>query len=138
MGDSYDSFQVGDPVFFVENRWMAFCRIKKIIRDRSRPNYAKYVLEIVRLPRENECFQPLNTILKHFSVSRTAGMYYSGMWHFYTPQEFEENYGDCQPVMINWARYVIPSLIALVTLASLFILTASGCCALFRSLLGFR
>jgi hypothetical protein len=131
MSDSYGTFKVGDEVYFIENRWMAFCRIKKIIRDQSRPDYTKYVLEILKLPHRHEHFLAFNKILKHFWVGHSTGVYYSGMWRFYSPQQFEKYYGDYRVVMISWARYVIPRLIAFAVFVIIFILTIGGCYELF-------
>lgn len=127
LKDPYDSFQAGDLVYFIERRWMALCRIKKITRDQSRPNYAEYLLEILKLPIENERFQPLNTILKYFTVSHTSGVAYSGMWHFYTQEAFESSYSEYQTVMITWSRYVAPVYVLLAIALTIFLLVASGC-----------
>ena len=134
MSDLYDIFKVGDEIYFVENRWMAFCRIKKIIHDQSRPDYTKYVLEILKLPHRHEYFLAFNKLLKRFWVSRSSGVYYSGMWRFYTPQQFEKYYSDYHVVMISWAKYVLPGLIALAIFVLICILVLSEYYEAFKSL----
>jgi hypothetical protein len=127
MKDDYKSFQAGDLVYFIEKRRMAFCCIEKVVRDQARPDYTEYVLEIIKLPRENERFRPLNTLLKHFSVSCTSGIAYSGMWRFYTPEEFEKYYSHYQTIMISRLRYITPPLVFLLIILVIFLLMVSGC-----------
>ena len=134
MSDYYRVFRAGDIVYFIENRWMALCRIKKIIRDSSNPDYTEYVLEILKLPYNNEHFRPLNTLRKSFSVSEVSGLYHSGMWYLYNQEQFEKIYGDLQIIMITWARYVTPLIILIIVLVLMCILVMSGCYALFSSL----
>jgi hypothetical protein len=129
MSGIHDVFKVGDEVYFVESRWMAFCRIKKIVHNESRPDYVEYVLEILKLPYHNEYFKPLNTMHKRFSVGRTSGVYFSGMWYFYSPQQFEKYYSEYDVVMISWAKYVIPRLITLTAMVTICIMAVCGCYA---------
>ncbi len=134
----YDDVKIGDEVYFItESRWMAFCRIKrikKLVRDQPYADQTEYLLEILKLPRHDlhDYFRPYNKLLKHFRVRYTPGVYYSGMWRFYTPQEFESNYADYHVAMIPWTRYAIPQLILLAAIITLCGLAAHGCYPFFR------
>jgi hypothetical protein len=93
--DIYESLQPGDLVYIVEGRKMAFCRVVKVVRDKSKPDYTEYVLDRVEQWYNHEYFETMSVFLlgKRFTVGRTRDIAYSGMWQFYSAEEFEKYYG---------------------------------------------
>jgi hypothetical protein len=134
----YDDVKIGDEVYYItESRWMAFCRIKRIktsVREQSYPDQTEYLLEVLKLPRHDlhDYFRPYHKILKHFRVRHARGVYFSGMWRFYTPQEFEHYYADYHVVMMPWARYASHQLILLAAIITICSLAVRVCYSLFR------
>ncbi len=93
--DIYESLQPGDHVYIMERRKLAFCRVINVIRDKSRPDYTEYILDIVEQWYEHEYFETISVFLagKRLRVGRQVGFAYSGMWQFYSAENFEKYYG---------------------------------------------
>ncbi len=131
--DIYESLQPGDPVYIMEGRKLAFCRAIKIIRDKSRPTYTEYVLDIVEQWYQHDYFETISVFLagKHLRVGREAGVAYNGMWQFYSAESFEKYYGHLpsqkfnrdQVKFENALRKIVIGLVALIVL----LLLIGGC-----------
>lgn len=97
----YASLQPGDLVYMREINYLALCRIIRVKKNESRPDYTEYVCQIVQQWFPD--YEPVRLIGKRFTVARTAGPghVYSGMWQFYSVDEFEKTHAAVREYRIK-------------------------------------
>jgi uncharacterized protein YqgQ len=98
MESFYNSLQPGDLIYVravatmpspLQNR-LALCRILKIKRDESQPDYIEYICEIVQQWFPD--YGPIRWFGKRLTVGCNIGFIHSGMWHLYSVEEFESSH----------------------------------------------
>lgn len=90
----YKSLRPGDLIYIravvnMEGR-LALCRILRIKRDESRPDYFMYACRIVQQWFPD--YGPIRWLGKRLTVGCSAKLVFPGMWQLYSVQEFESSH----------------------------------------------
>lgn len=115
---------------------MVYCRIIEIREDSENSKLTQYKLEIIEQPKKGGFFFPLFTLSKLFTVSRTpeaSGI--SGMWRFYTPEDFQKFYGSYEIEMESWQPYKRSMLLRFSIILGGILLVLGSCSLLVTKLL---
>jgi hypothetical protein len=92
MEEFYNSLQSGDLIYvrvvaIGGQNCLGLCRILKIKRYESQPDYIEFVCKVIQ-----QWFPDYGPVLwfgKRVTVGCNIGIAYPGMWHVYTLEEFE-------------------------------------------------